>query len=122
MCDELSYNINIMPNSKRKSPSTKKRDRMRMMKFNMKKKEELLKSLEITNYERSIDIDKILIDTVVEAEESFFSSTPKKFTGCEECFDKSQCVDCIIMHMLGRQVVARALFDDWPPDRLHLLL
>jgi hypothetical protein len=86
----------------------------------MKKKEESLKTLEISNYERSID--NILIDTVVEAEESFFSSTPKKTTGCEECFDKSKCVDCIIKHMLGRQVVARALFDGWPPDRLHLLL
>ena len=92
-----------------------------MMNFNLKKKEESLKNLEINNYERNIDIDSILIDTVVEPKESLYSSTPK-ITGCEECFDKSQCVDCIIEPMLGRQVVARALFDGWPPDRLHLLL
>ena len=104
------------------SPSSKKRDLMRMMNFNLKKQEELLKNLEINNYEMNIDIDNILINTVVEAKESFYSSTPKKDTECEQCVNKSQCVDCIIKHMLGRQVVARALFDGWPPDRLHLLL
>ena len=39
-----------------------------------------------------------------------------------KCVDKSQCVDCIIKHMLWRHVVARALFDGWPSARLHLLL
>ena len=85
-----------------------------MMNFNMKKKEELLK-----NY---IDISSILVDTMAEAKQSFHSSTQKKNNECEECEDKSLCIDCIIEHMLGLQVVARALFDGWPPDRLHLLL
>ena len=73
------------------SPSSKKRDLMRMMNFNLKKQEELLKNLEINNYEMNIDIDNILINTVVEAKESFYSSTPKKDTECEECVNKSQC-------------------------------
>ena len=113
-----------MAQRKWKSPSTKKPDRMRMMDFNLKKREESCKHIEIKNYKRKIDyteaIDNILIDTEVEAQESFYSSTPKTITECEECVDKSQSVDFIIKHMLGRHVVARALFDGWPPDRLHL--
>ena len=41
-----------------------------------------IKNVEINNYEWNIDIteaiDNILIDKVVEAKESFYSSTPKK--------------------------------------------
>ena len=85
-----------------------------------------IKNVEINNYEWNIDIteaiDNILIDKVVEAKEYLYSSTSKKITECEECVDKSQCVDFIIKHMLGRHLVARALYDGWPPDRLHLLL
>ena len=65
------------------------------------------------------EIDNMNIDTMVE---SICSSTPKKVAECHKCADNSQCVDCIIKHMLGRHVIARALFDGWPPDRLHLLL
>ena len=77
-------------------------------------------------YESDIDskeaIDYIAMDTMVEATEAFYTSTPKKMTECEECLDTSECVDCIVKHMLGRHVVARAIFDGWPPDRLHLIL
>ena len=38
---------------------------------------------------------------------SFFTSTPRK---CEECEDMSQCIDCIVKHVLGRHGVARAMF------------
>ena len=75
-----------------------------------------------SNIDGTEEIDNIIIDTVLEAKECFYSMTPKKIAECQECVDKSQCVDCIIKHMLGRHVVARALFDGWPPDRLHLLL
>ena len=96
-----------------------------MMDFNLKKEEEAFKNVEKDN-ESKIDstdvVDNLIIDTVVEAKECFCSSTPKKMAECQECVDKSQCVECIIKHMLGRNVVARALFDGWPPDRLHLLL
>ena len=38
---------------------------------------------------------------------SFYTSTPRK---CEECLDKSQCVDCITKHILGTHGVVRAMF------------
>ena len=38
---------------------------------------------------------------------SFYTSTPRK---CEECMDKSQCVECIVIHTLGQHGVARVLF------------
>ena len=92
----------------------------------MKKKEELelIKHVEDDSHENYINtsIDNKSIDTLVEAKEVFYSSTPKKSAECKECVGKSECVDCIIKHMLGRHVVARAQFDGWPPDRLHLLL
>ena len=108
-----------MSQRKHKSPSTKKRDMLRMMEFNLKKgafKSETQLHIDNTEY-----IDMI-IDTEVESKECFYASTPKKTADCQECDDKSQCVDCIIKHLLGRHVVARALFDGWPPDRLHRLL
>ena len=55
-------------------------------------------------------------------EEEFRTSTPKKPDECNKCTDTSECVDCMVKHMLGTHKVARALFDSWPPDRLHLLL
>ena len=95
------------------------------MNFNLKKGKEVFKNVE-ENTETTIDnkeaIENFHIDTVVETKELFFSSTPKKTAECEECVAKSQCIDCRIKHMLGRQVVARALFDGWPPDKFHLLL
>ena len=94
-----------------------------MKDFNLKKKEESFKHVEMNNHDidNTETIDNLLIDRVVEAIESFYASTPKKITECKECVDKSQCFDGIIKHMLGRHVVARALFLCWPPYRLHLL-
>ena len=54
--------------------------------------------------------------------EEFHTSTPKKPDECNKCFDTSECVDCMVKHMLGTHKVARALFDGWPQDRLHMLL
>ena len=66
-----------------------------MMDCNLKKKEESCNHVERNNYERNIDyteaIDNMLIDTVVEAQESFYSSTPKQITECEECVEELQC-------------------------------
>ena len=55
-------------------------------------------------------------------EEEFHTSNPNKLDECNKCLDTSECVDCMVKHMLGIHKVARALFDGWPPDRLHLLL
>ena len=41
----------------------------------------------------------------------FYISTPKKILSCEECLDKSECVDCLVNHMLGKHEVARR---SWP--------
>ena len=114
-----------MSEKKHKSPSTKKRDRMRMMNYNLKKEEEAFKTFEIdkdSNIDSTEDIYNMIIDNMDEAKVCFFSSTPKKVSECQVCVENSNCVDCRIKHMLGRHVVARALFDGWPPDRLHLLL
>ena len=32
---------------------------------------------------------------------SFHASTPKSFYNCEDCQNKSQCVDCFVKHILG---------------------
>jgi hypothetical protein len=55
-------------------------------------------------------------------EEDFHTSTPKEIDECDNCLDTSECFACLVKHMLWKQKVARALFDGWPPDRLHLLL
>ena len=41
---------------------------------------------------------------------SFHASTPKKSYPCEECEVGSECLDCFVLHMLGRHGVARAVF------------
>jgi hypothetical protein len=42
---------------------------------------------------------------------AFQTSTPKKsFTRCEECLNTSECTECIVKHMLGRQLIARTSF------------
>ena len=40
----------------------------------------------------------------------FYTSTPKKTLPCEECLDKSECVDCLVNHILGKHEVARLMF------------
>ena len=55
-------------------------------------------------------------------EEEFHASTPNKLDECNKCLDTSECVDCMVKHMLGTHKVARALFNGLPPDRLQLLL
>ena len=37
-------------------------------------------------------------------------STPKETLPCEECLDNSECVDCFVNHMLGRDGKTRELF------------
>ena len=57
--------------------------------------------------------DTILINSMTLSEysfnmlSSFYTSTPRK---CEECLDKSKCVDCLVEHILGQHGVARILF------------
>ena len=46
--------------------------------------------------------------------EEFHTSTPKKPDECNKCLDTSKCVDCMVKHMLGTHMIARALFDYWP--------
>ena len=41
---------------------------------------------------------------------SFHASTPKKTYPCEECEIGSECVDCFVVHMLGRHTIARLAF------------
>ena len=41
---------------------------------------------------------------------SFYSSTPKKTYPCEECEIGSECVDCFVLHVLGRHTIARLAF------------
>ena len=65
---------------------------------------------------------KKLIHEGIYHEEEFHTSTPKKPDECNKCTDTSECVDCMVKHMLGTHKVARALFDGWRQDRLHLLL
>ena len=42
--------------------------------------------------------------------ESFYASTPKKSYPCEQCEKGSECVDCFVVHILGRHGIARASF------------
>ena len=43
-----------------------------------------------------------ITDTTVEIH-SFYTSTPKsELDRCEECNDKTECVDCFVKHMLGK--------------------
>ena len=45
---------------------------------------------------------------------SFYTSTPMS-TNCENCLNRSECVDCIVKHVLGRHGDARKLmFSNWP--------
>ena len=46
---------------------------------------------------------------------SFHASTPKKTYPCEQCEKGSECMDCFVVHILGRHDIARAAF-----PRLHL--
>jgi hypothetical protein len=42
---------------------------------------------------------------------SFYTSTPKKsIDRCEKCFERSECVDCIVKHMIGRHEDSKTLF------------
>ena len=38
-----------------------------------------------------------------------YTFTPKKSSPCEECLDTSECVNCIVKHMLGAHEIARLL-------------
>ena len=42
--------------------------------------------------------------------ESFHASTPKKSYPCDQCEIGSECVDCFVVHILGRHGIARASF------------
>ena len=42
--------------------------------------------------------------------QTFHASTPKKSYPCEECEIGSECVDCFVLHMLGRHEIARLAF------------
>ena len=41
---------------------------------------------------------------------SFVTSTPKFNNSCEDCEDSSECVDCFVNHVLGRDGKTRELF------------
>ena len=41
---------------------------------------------------------------------SFHASTPKKTYPCEQCEKGSECMDCFVVHILGRHDIARAAF------------
>ena len=65
----------------------------------------------------TVDDDSRIIGNIIETIEetqgkaSFWTSTPKKsIDRCEECLDKSECVDCIVKHMLRRHGSARTKF------------
>ena len=47
------------------------------------------------------------------------TSTPNKDSECEKCLDNSECVSCMVKHMLVKHRVAWAIFNGWPQDRLH---
>ena len=66
-------------------------------------------STELSEYSINMEttIDKVSGSVTSDDSMSFYTSTPRK---CEECLDKSKCVDCIVKHMLGRHGVARAMF------------
>ena len=50
-------------------------------------------------------------DTIEETKVySFCTSTPKsEFDRCEECLDKSECVDCIVKHVLSKHESLRKI-------------
>ena len=41
---------------------------------------------------------------------NFYSSTPRKTFPCEECAKGSECTDCIAVHMLDMDGIAKATF------------
>ena len=62
------------------------------------------KSIENEGKENDSDTTDTKEDT------KFYTSTPKKTFPCEDCRIGSKCVDCIVLHTLGRHGVVREIF------------
>ena len=66
--------------------------------------------------ENSDDISDDSVDIMDESKEipAFSSSTPKDYSSCcQECFDSSECADCIVKQMFRRHSSLReTLFQD----------
>ena len=66
---------------------------------------------ETTNDTRDKDYSSIADEETNKVEPfPFYTSTPKKTLPCDECLDKSECVDCLVNHILGKHEVARLMF------------